>query len=373
MHSTNKRTKRKVDLTDRLEKQKKMVSVIFVCLLIVQVFLFNGITNLGQSLEDNYKGVTDSTEQATEDFINGTVRKQEQIMLSAIRQGWIQYLTIHPETELIQKAGDKFVYSNPKGDLILFDTKTMTKVKINDAYYDVKDTATGEVLATGVRPQWNMQAVKNIMDIVGSATKAFGPTGDPIVYDAFSGEIILDNSGNTKETKEVLQEDGKRNLYLMYKHPMNLNPAQYKQVVDKLMWRKDSDGSSNITSLYSEPNILDYSKVNDFGVYPLGQYNREFIEKIILPYESIGIEGQEMQIGVAIGAQEQELASVYARTFKAMTESQNNLQDGITVGVVYPLASIGISLLTIFFSMFMIRLFSYQSKASRIEKEGSDN
>lgn len=361
------------DIFVRIEKQKKFVSYSFVVLLIIQVFLFNGITNLGNTLNQSYKGMQEANEQATEDFVNGTVRGQERIMLSAIRQGWIQYLNIYPDTELIQKDGNKFIYSNPKGERMLFDPSTMSKMKVDDAYYNITDIHTGKLLATAVRPQWNIQAVKNIIDIVGSAAKAFGPTGDPIVYDAFSGEIIIDNSGNTKESPEVLQEDGRRNLKLMYLHPQALNRTQVKSVIDELMWRKDSDSSSKITSLYAEPQILDPNKVNDFSVYPFGEYRREFIEKIILPYESIGIEGQEMQIGVAIGAQEQEISSVYTRTVKAMQESQNNLQNSLEVGVIYPLGSIGISLITIFFSMFMIRLFSYQCKVCRLEsKEGSD-
>lgn len=80
-----------------------------------------------------------------------------------------------------------------------------------------------------------------------------------------------------------------------------------------------------------------------------------------------------MQIGIAIGAQEQEIVSVFSRTTEEMKNSQLHLQAGIKTGIVYPLMSIGISLLTIFFSMFMVRLFSYQSKLSRAEsKRGSD-
>lgn len=373
MYSSNKRFKKTFDPAARLEKQKKFVSVVFVCILISQVFLFNGITNLGQTLEEDYNSIKASNQQATEDLINGTIRGQERIMLSSIRQGWVQYLSIHPETELIQKIDGKFIYSNPKGNRVVFDPDTMTKSKIDEAYYDIKDIATGKVIARSVRPQWNMKAVENIINVIGSASKAFGPAGDLLVYDAFSGEVIVDNSGNTKEVSAVLQENGKRNLSLMHKHPMNLNAAQYKTVVDQLMWRKDSDASSKIVSLYSESQYMDPTQLNNFSLYPLGEYKREFIEKVILPYESIGVEGQEMQIGIAIGAQEQEIVSVFSRTTEEMKNSQLHLQAGIKTGIVYPLMSIGISLLTIFFSMFMVRLFSYQSKLSRAEsKRGSD-
>jgi hypothetical protein len=287
---------------------------------------------------------------------------QEREMLNSIRQSWVQYLTLNPQIDLLAKDKDgEIIYNNTNGTSIAYDPDSMTLKRVDDSYYDIYDKSTDKLLAKSVRPAWNEQELSKIIAIVITPLKAFGPTGEPLVYDAFTGEILVDNSRSVKEVPSILQPDGKRNVKLYYKHPNCKNPSQVNDIVtSQLLWRKDSDSTSHITSLYLEPTAM--TDPNDFAKYPLGKYHRNFLEKIILPYESVGVDGQEMQISVVIGAQEQEIMSGFKEAVKGYDSIEGDLYNRMNQGVLYPIISIGLSLLIIFFAMFFIRLHAYQCK-----------
>jgi hypothetical protein len=138
------------------------------------------------------------------------------------------------------------------------------------------------------------------------------------------------------------------------------------------MWRSDSNPTTGMVYYFNEPIDMG-TDANNFTKYPLGNYNREFQEKIILPYESVGIDGQPMQITIVLGAQEQEIITAFKATMKSFESVQKSLNKNIQEGVMFPLISIGVSLLVIFLAMFMTRLYAYQCKNCKSESTTKKN
>ena len=50
---------------------------------------------------------------------------------------------------------------------------------------------------------------------------------------------------------------------------------------------------------------------SNFAKYPLGDYNRQFVEMSIIPYETIGFDGQPMQLTVLSVVDEQDVFYAY--------------------------------------------------------------
>lgn len=356
-------------MLERMEKQKRVMSILFIVLLLIQLFVFYEVSYLEEDfnvINNTYSELHSSTEQ---NFIEDVVRPQQRLMLSTIRQSWVQYLITHKEVELLLKDNKgKYIYANAKGKTIAYDEKTMI-VQKDLSYFDIKDKKTGKILLSNCRQQWNKDQVKTILDIIATPVKSFGSTGDIIIFDSFTGEMIIDNSEDCKDTPEVLGADGKRYITLDYKHPANKNPEACKRVVEEeMMWKRDTDQNSKMIYYFSE--AIDMGKdAEDFTKYPLGEYNREFQEKIILPYESVGVEGQPMQITIVLGAQEKEVSAAFKKTDKRFDDIQKTFSDTTAKGVIFPLISITISLVVILLAMFMLRLNAYKCKICNIKKD----
>lgn len=354
---------------EKLEKQKRAISMVFIFLLSTQLFLFYGISGMSKDFEGvskEYSELYVDTEQA---FIDDVVRPQIRLELYAIRQAWVQYLVTHKDTELMLKdyAG-RYIYADTNGNTLSYNEKTMILEKSLN-YFNIRDKKTGEFLLKNCRQQWNREQVKAILDIIATPVKAFGSTGDVIIFDSFTGEMIIDNSEDCKDTPEVLGSDGKRYITLDYRHPANKNPEACKRVVEnEMIWRKDTDHNSKMVYYFSEP--IDMGKdANNFVKYPLGEYNREFQEKIILPYESVGVEGQPMQITVVLGAQEAEVSAAFEKIKDDFFEAQNDFSNFVSDSILFPFASVIMSLVVILLAMFVLRLNAYQCKVCMREKD----
>jgi hypothetical protein len=337
---------------------KRRVSAIFIVLLIAQVIVFNNVNIVVKNMLSRSVELKSIKVKFETLLVQETIRGQQRRMLNAVRSGWVSYVEDIPidERKLILKdSTGKYIYSNSQGSRISFDPEKMEQILRIDKFYDIKDKQTGELLASAVRPQWNPENVKKILGIVAAPMKAFGAAGDVIIYDAYTGEMIVDNSEDCKDTPQVLGKDGKRYITLDYLHPANANPAASKRVVDKeFMWRKDTDTTSGQVYYFSEP--IDMKEdANNFEKYPLGEYKREFQEKIILPYETIGVEGQPMQIAVVSGAQEQEIVSVYKLALKDYALYEEHLISHINSNMLAPMLSALISLITILIAIYAIK------------------
>jgi hypothetical protein len=355
MFSKKKKTDKSL-YKEKAHRVKKSTTTLFIVLLIVQILIFDNINLLVTNMLTKGDQLNRIEVKLQTVFMQDTIRAQQRRMLDAVRQGWVNYINNNPDIELIVKdyAG-RYIYKNIDGVSISFDPSTMEKVTRGDKYYDIKDIKTGALIAEKVRPQWNGINVKKVLDIVAAPIKAFGSTGDVIIYDAYTGEMMIDNSEDCRDTPQVLGKDGKRYITLDYLHPNNANPEATKRVVnEQFMWRKDTDSTTGMVYYFSES--LDMGKdANNFEKYPLGQYNREFQEKIILPYETVGVDGQPMQIAVVSGSQEQEIVSAYSSIFKDFNLFEDGLQKDIRKNIFAPIASVLLSLITIIVSMYSIK------------------
>jgi hypothetical protein len=344
-------------MAEKLPKYKKLFTMVFACIFIIQVFLISGINILKYKLE-NIKPSADAYKvELQTTFIKNTVRGQMRRQLDAIRQSWVLYIQKHPEEQpLLRDSNGFLIYSNSKGDTISYNPATMDRVKITGYAYNIKDK-NGNILAQNVRPQWNIEVVKNIINIIASPVKAFGTTGDIIVFDSYTGEMLLDNSEDCKDSPEVLGQDGKRYITLDYKHKNNKNPEATKRVVEQeLMWRKDTDENTGIVYYFNEPTDMG-TDANNFQKYPLGQYNREFQEKIILPYESVGVDGENAQITVVLGAQESEIYNVYKNIENNYEYQVNSIQTQTELLIIYPIISIILSIIVTILAIFTLLVF----------------
>lgn len=340
----------------RLGRLKTVVSTVFIALLIVQIFLFSGVATMGVKFSNDLKSIHDIRSDYAQAFVTDTIRNQLRITLNGARQSWIQYLNTHPNEEVILKVDGKYVYTNPKGDRIVFDSATMDKRRSEGAFYDIIEKATGNVLMAHVRATWNTEVVDRILSIIGSPLKGFGPKGYPVIMDAYTGEIIMDVTLPAKPIPDVLQEDGKQNITLWYKSPENQNPAAYQEYVTELMKRRDTDKTSNLVNLFNESHIPTMADASDLKAYPLGDYNRKFVEKIILPYETMGIEGQEMQIAIMLSASEGDVFESYKGLKAELSDIESSMNNVLGSNLLFPLISVLISLVTILLAIFSLRL-----------------
>jgi hypothetical protein len=349
----------------KYERAKNIISVIFIAILLAQTFVFGQVKNLGNSITNSLGQNQVDAANISAEFVQDTVRAQERRMLESARQGWIQYLSSNPSTELLIKDNKgNYVMKSPDGTLFTYNPKTMVQVQRPDNYFDIRDKNTNELLTQQVRPQWNTEEVDKILNTVASHIKAFGATGDVLIFDAYTGEILVDNSLNSNNAPEIFSSDGKKYVQLLYLHPNSKNPDAVKETTDNvLMWRKDSDRTTNIVGYFNEPTDMG-SDGNDFAKYPLGQYNREFIEKVLLPYETAGVEGQDMQITITIGAEEQEIYSPYKAIIEKMENTQDQMKKDIGISIFAPITSIFLSFIVIFLAMFALRINVFFSKNS---------
>lgn len=343
--------KKSAVIVKKIEVQKRVISLLFIIMLIAQIFIFYAITNTGQTLNENSHSLKSIEDGFKETFVSDTIRNQLRIMLTSTRQSWVQYLSVHPELELLKKINDKYLFTNEQGDSILFNPKTMEKKKINEHYYDIYNSESKEIIMNGARPTWNKKAIEEILSVIAIPLKAYGPNGSPIIYDAYTGQIIV---GNGTNIKTLYQENC-------------LNVEAYNEfTANSLMIRRDTDKTSNLINLCLEPNIPDQIAANDFNQYPLGDYNRIFVEKIILPYEAVSVDGQDMQIAIILSASEKEIIDGYQSLITRHMDSKTSTENASAQFILYPIISVGISLVVILFAIFTIRLLSYQCKKCSI-------
>lgn len=252
----------------KVNKQKIVLVILGIMLLIQTIFfktIFESPNIIRQSVSELYK----NNVSFSENFIENTIRTEQRRVLLTIRQGWIRYSTLFPEKFFV-KDGD-----------------------------------------------WVSVSIKEISDIIISPVRIFGTHSRAIIYDIQTGDIIYAPHLKTMELEKLIDPDtNKPNIKNFYKLSVNKgNEEQVKNVYTELLGKVDTDSNSKITSLVFETNQMDSNDVNDFSKYPLGEHNRVFIEKIILPHESIEI-GEDKQLGLIIEINEQEIMSPYKNAIK---------------------------------------------------------
>lgn len=335
----------------KLKRQNTIVVKAFIVLLMVQIVLLSYMQGLAKEADSASAKFTSYKTAAQTAFIDNTIRAQERKMLSAMRESWISYLELNPETQLLQKDENGFyIYENSDKQTLCLNPATMYAEKQVNKRYNVYAKKGGELLLENATLQWNDEEIKDILNIVAAPSKAFGQSGNVVVFDSSTGEIILDTQSG-KAVLGFVGSDGKR--YITLDDQLSKNAT----LIQQYMQKADSDVNTRMVSTLNETTIMD--DPSNFGTYPLGQYSREFQEKVILPYQTVGVDGQDMQLTIVLGAQEQEIMSEYKDVlaqYDSMTSEASTTYQKI---IVIPMISMTMCLLIILFAIFNSQATAY--------------
>lgn len=295
------------------ESKRDLLLYIFIIVLLIQTLLYVRVSESPYLFSDNMNQIKIDADQISETFIKDTIRAEQRRALVAIRQAWVQYLSTNPDVELLTEDN-----------------------------------------------QWNEKVIKDIFSIIAEPLRLFSTNSNLMVTDINTGNILVAPM-LTDEDKEKISLNGKPNV-LMYYKLSGLHQSHTREIYNELLIKKDSDRNSLMTSLMSEPSQIRYADINNFTKYPLGRYNREFIEKIVLPYESIGVNGLDnMQLVVSIGVNESEIMKPYTQRMETLNSNFNelytiamNLKKGLQATIV-------VSVVAILACIIYIRILGHRS------------
>lgn len=299
-----------------MKKNKQGVTgIIFFVILLVQIFAFNYSASIYRSFVDNHNALDKSRVNINTTLVAGTIREQQRDSLSSIKQSWMKFLESNPKVSLIEHDGILPLYEN-ENKSIGFNSETMIKVKKESNIFDIYDKDSHTLLIANAKPQWNTEKVDEILGMLVAPIKNFGNNGGIIVFDSYSGQIFLDTTSSQRirdgEYSSMFEDD---------KHAYNQNPEACKGVIDKYFkLKKDSVNSSGIVYMFNEPAAMGKDAAN-FEKYKLGEYNRQFIEASILPYETLGFDGQPMQLSILSVVDEQDVMHNYKSTMTDLESS----------------------------------------------------
>jgi hypothetical protein len=335
----------------RLKKQSTIIAKAFIVLLMVQIVLLSYMQGLAKEADSASAQFANYNTAAQTAFIDNTIRAQERKMLSSMRESWVSYLALNPDTRLLTKDGQGFhVYESQDKQALSLNPATMRAEKQSNKKYNIYSKQDGILLLENATLQWNDEEVKDILNIVAAPAKAFGQSSSVIVFDSSTGEIIFDTQ-NGKTVLGVAASDGKR--YITLDDQLSMDSTTTQQYMQK----SDSDVNTRMVSTLNEHVAM--CDPNDFGEYPLGDYHREFQEKVILPYQTVGTDGQDMQLTIVLGAQEQEIMSEYKNIIAQYDSMTTNATTTYKRIIVIPMVSMTMCLLIIVFAIFNSQASAY--------------
>lgn len=344
----------------KLNMIKNIFAYIFIVVLFIQLIILGLNCGKQNELEARLNFLEQDKTNIMTTFVKDIVRQQERQSLNAIRESWIQYINLN-NIDVLQKDDNNFyLFSNDK-KTISFNPSSMKKESKLDGTYIIKDIQTNEILLDNCRPKWNKEEVKKILSIIASPAKVFNESAI-LVFDTYNGEILLNTSKDSPLCSGILNKQGNASFYFLYRHPRNKNKAYTKTLINEIKNKSDSKRITELTSLFNEEKEMDENKINDFSVYPLGEYNRDFIEKLVLPYESVGVEGLDMQLTVLIKVNEKDIFSIIEKDLNNYGNNYKDIVNIIKLKNVLPNISIILNLLIIMSTLFFINLMIYYCK-----------
>ena len=185
--------------------------------------------------------------------------------------------------------------------------------------------------------------------------------------------MIIDNSEDCKPVPNVLGKDNRPYIQLYYKHPANKNMDAFLQTVNNnFMWRRDSTNTDNMILFFSEPKLT-YENASNFQDFTLGKYNREFDEKIILPFETLGIGNTDMQITIVLGAQEQEIVYPYKDFIKQYEITSNSINYDAESFIWLTMLSVMLCIFCLFLMGLYIVIIENERCGEKLMRRSSDN
>lgn len=137
--------------------------------------------------------------------------------------------------------------------------------------------------------EWNREEIENVLNIIAEPVKVFGNKGGIVVFDSITGDIFLDTTHNDRKGGNIKDDSAS------------------EESIKSLLEKKDTISTTGIIYALEEEGI---DKPDDFKKYPLGKFNREFIEKTILPFESMGF-AKDKQLTLLVVANEKDVFNKY--------------------------------------------------------------
>jgi hypothetical protein len=284
------------------KNNKKIIFGFLSILFIIQIFFFSELNKSSVKYENLNNNIRETEFDQQYILLNSIIRKEQKNTLNAIKQSWINYSTTENK-KLVQTDYDgKYpIYSNDI-DYVYYNSDTMNKTFLSDNYYNIYNK-NGDLLLSNCKPLWNKDELNKLLNYIVAPIKCYGNNGGVIVYDSYSGEIFLDTTNINRHVGS--------NIFLDYENVNCKNMAQTKKDINSFLRVKKDSTLTEENFIYSFNEVEDLKNPNNFIEYPLGDYNRLFVEKMILPYESFGFEGQPMQLTVLILADENDIYSCF--------------------------------------------------------------
>lgn len=289
------------------KKRKKVICFILFVILVFQISAINITASIYSEFANNQKGIEKYDSDIASVLINDTMRGQQKNTLSSLKQSWVKYLDSNKNNDLLKKDNNDLPIYIHGTDYVGYDADTMYKKKIDDFYlYNIYEKETNTLILEQSRPEWDCEKLEEILDVLVSPIKQFGNNGGLIVYDSNTGQVFLDTTPANRSNSII-----NASMFDDHKAIENKNPEETKIVLDKFFKnKKDSNRVSNIIYMFNEETKMG-DEASNFVKYPLGDYDRQFIEMSILPYETIGFDGQPMQLTVLSVIDEQDSFSAY--------------------------------------------------------------
>lgn len=299
----------------KLNLNKKLFGL-FILLFIVQASAFNLVQKMYFNYNNEKNNIISEINERDKILVNNTIRNQQRAEMQSIKQSWLNYLSLENKSVILTNENLP-IYKNEDNE-IAFNSNDMYKIHTESNIYNIYSKEDDRLILGQATPQWNRNELDYLLNLLVTPVKTFGNNGGIIVYDSYSGEVFLD----TTPTDRV---STKTNIFKDSENSTCKNVESTKTSINSyLKMKKDSDSIENFVYLYNEETDMG-NDADNFEKYPLGNYNRQFVEKMILPYESFGFEGQPMQLSVLIVSDEHDISVLYKNNNKNFLSSLNNI------------------------------------------------
>lgn len=159
--------------------------------------------------------------------------------------------------------------------------------------------------------EWNREEVEKVLNITVEPIKVFGNKGGVIVFDSITGDVFLDTTPEKTLGNNIKESRLK------------------KEQVDMLMVKKDTASDDGLILA----NLDEVDDPHNFDKYPLGKHDRSFIERSILPFETLGF-AKEKQLTILISANETDIFKRYVADYEEIEQDIIMIEKGAKASVI---------------------------------------
>lgn len=349
------------------DRVRKATIIISVVVLLGQLFYMSKLEETSNHSKEIIKSFDALQVESSEKFISSIVREELRRKGGSVKQGWMLYTELNPDVDMLFKnEKGEVIYTDDKGIEIALDTECMTKDELVNGRYDIYDKKTHEIIAKNVKPKWNKANLDVALDILANHIRSYGPKGSLIAIDALTGEILVDGFAsidgypNLEKTPEFYL-DGIPSIMNIHKKKENKNPEGVKQAMKKVMSNSDTGYGDNLINLFNDSTDFG-GEPGDFEKYPLGQYNRDFLEVVHIPDESLGVEGTNLQLKILFFANEKDIMNNFNGSIRKYEILKAETESVMNTALIYSINSVSLSIVMIILSVFIIQTLVFKQR-----------